>query len=155
MSKRRKKTYVSNFSPPRTREALQMRDAPGIARRAVVHPLGGVLHRKPDFNPIQLRSLEDVTDLRQVEDRRLFSPSRQGRFLLLNGQVARFGYVPIRNRMHGLRGRMSLTFHEPRQVSVCVRRSQRKRVLFALQRVGKGRKISPARWSAVSYIRCK
>lgn len=45
-----------------------------------------------------------------------------------------------------------LQFNFPRQVLVCVRRHQRREVLFALGRAGGGHK--PPKWNDDSYIRC-
>ena len=51
-------------------------------------------------------------------------------------------------------------FQSPQTTPVCRRREIRKRVLFALKKIGKGRSgrrrfIRPARWTGKSFIRCK
>lgn len=97
--------------------------------------------------------------LREVEDLRTLPRAHkihQGRYLHLNGTPARPQYLHVQSRMPWVRQQVRSYFPAPKKTLVCIRRQTRKRVLFALQKAGRGGgRQRPARWTAKSYIRCK
>lgn len=96
--------------------------------------------------------------LREVEDRRTIPHEiRQNVFRHTDGTPARITQRPsYKRKVPWLHADMHDTFRQPGRVSVCVRRKARKRVLFALQKTGRGSGAKrTARWSAASFIRCK
>lgn len=152
MSRKHKKQHVVSSHPPThittpvTQQDLEMRER--LMRSLRRQP--GVLH------PL------DFYD-RETEDLRRSRPLAQPRqYKRVDGSPAPFGRKPVQNRrgMLWLRESMRLSFYDPRKTLVCRRRQARKRVLFALQKVGgkggsKRNRPIKARWSAQSYIRCK
>lgn len=154
MSKKRYKR--TNESLPS--QTQRTRDAKGIARRANPRPPGFRVH-----------SLLEIEDLRryQHDSYRAFESERPR-----GPQDARksyhdiFGAVTeprkqqpsqVRTDLRYLPGQLHYRFFDPRTTIVCIRRRSRRRVLFALRKVGKGRgyRFRRPRWSAHSYIRCK
>ena len=96
--------------------------------------------------------------LREVEDRRTYPYEvRERIYRHIDGTPARITKQPSRKRpLSWMPSGMHDTFQQPERVSVCVRRKARKRVLFALQKTGKGSGAKrTARWTAKSFIRCK
>lgn len=128
----------------------QTRDLKMIARpRREALRRGGVLPSL-DLRPLVRPDLKEVEDLRSVKN------ARKGRFVRFDGTPAGTQYKPVHNRVSGLFEGMRLSFSQPQKTVVCVRRKSRRRVLFALQKAGKGRRhFRRSRWSAQSYIRCK
>ena len=102
------------------------------------------------IKPIQTR-LQQAEDLRRVPHE-----FRQERYLLRNGVPARVRYETIQPRMRWLPAQVHPYFQRPERTAVCIRRKERRRVLFALQKTGKGggRQRRP-RWTDKSYIRCR
>lgn len=100
---------------------------------------------KPDFRPVE--------DLRRVPD----SLDKRQTFRLHSGAPA----VQVRrpeSKVH--RSELSVPMHDyfadPRRALVCIRRAVRKRVLFALRKVGKGKRVSFfRRFTDKSFVRCK
>lgn len=132
--------------------------------RSVTSPLTW----SPVLAPQTTRSIPDVP-LAQIEDRRLFHPLRQYRPpRRLDGTTARIGVAdrrPSRQQVkrsfatkqhHAIRSQTKgfLTFQEPANVVVCVRRQRRKEVLFATGGAGKRSKRPPRR-NAFSSISCR
>lgn len=103
---------------------------------------------KPDFRPVEdLRHVPDQIDKREV-------------FRLRDGRHASQVRRPERQGKRSLPGELSTPMHDyfvdPKRALVCIRRHDRRRVLFALQRVGKGRRVSRERqYTDKSYVRCK
>jgi len=95
--------------------------------------------------------------LRDIEDRREFDFDSEPEFMTTEASVADVQEVvaPIRkgvvNSTHLDRGVMA--FRNPEKVAVCVRRHERKEVLHALRRVGRGSGRRRRRNEA-SNIRC-
>jgi len=89
------------------------------------------------------------------DDRRMFSPSSPS-FRLVHGPAATVG-PSSRQQAPGPRPgaftRERVAFSSPRRVMVCVRRSERRQVLFAKGRT-KGR-IKKPRWTETSYTACR
>nr|CDL65917.1 unnamed protein product [uncultured bacterium] len=119
-------------------------------------------HILPHVDPVKI-SLEQTRprpprprpDLKPVEDLR--HDYQDQTFRTVSGRPARKetrpqGEVP-RARLHTP---LHTYFRDPHRVLVCIRRDARRRVLFALRRIGKGRRVSPFhRFTEKSYIRCK
>lgn len=117
-----------------------------------------VRHRPP---PVELAKRDVLNvkrpqpDLRPVEDLRHDNPDQT--FRTRSGRPAR-----TINRPQGEVQKSRLYtpvytyFQNPERVLVCIRREARKRVLFALQRAGKGKRVSRERhYTDKSYVRCK
>lgn len=110
--------------------------------------------------PPRINSSSSRLLLSPFSDRRMFHPDDvfapvfstrkdQRRIVDRNVNVGRSGSTPYRNPFAATR----LGFNVPAKVSVCVRRSQRKEVLFALRRTGKGSR-SPKRRNYWSDVQC-
>ena len=155
MSRKHRKT-PSTPSPQKTvhrpDRQHQMRDRIPVARMRRDTPRRfGVLVR--DFFQTAKPDLREVEDLRRIPHEH-----KQGRYLHFDGTPARTGYKPVQNKMFGLYQGMHLGFLQPQRTLVCIRRKARRRVLFALQKVGRGRgaqRPRRARWTSKSYIRCR
>lgn len=163
---------VSPHSPtlsnsPETFQASQMRDRLAVAREQLVDPdllSRGVL----SFHHDDLR--RDPFRMTEVEDqrRRIFHDSEKTisphRHFLVTGAPAEHGYgsrstrVQNNSRLYRLSEQVRDEFRFPRQTVVCIRRQNRRRVLFALRQIGKGaggKKFRPAKWNESSYIVCR
>lgn len=132
MSRRKSK---SNSHFKKTRDAI---------RSVIATPSSGVRFR---FRPPRSTVLKD--------DRRLFNPSPV-RFRLQSGPVS--SVTPLdnanrRNRRIGSFSKERVAFASPRKVMVCVRRKERREVLFAKKRTGAGNKRP--RWTETSYTACR
>lgn len=116
----------------------------------------------PHVDPVKL-SLEQTRprpprprlDLRPVEDLR--HDNKNQAFQTVGGRVAR---KETRPQGEVSRARLSIPmftyFRDPQRVLVCIRREARRRVLFSLRRIGKGKRVSPFhRFTEKSHIRCK
>ena len=154
MSKRRKSKDKSHRI---TTVALrpQMRGPKGPLRR-----MPGVLGRDAFTSRRSfLSDLRAIEDLRHEEPRSNSSKVHTQRYHRDDGTVAGFGPRPVRSRMLPVRVQMRVSFHQPERTVVCHRRQARRRVLFALQASGRGRKsprvFRKARWTTKSHIRCK
>lgn len=89
--------------------------------------------------------------LQMIEDRRRWSPALRPPM-----RVVRRAAVPARLTERLYRGRALVgrpAFVDPRRVAVCVRRSQRREVLFATRNTGRGAR-APRRRNALSDVRC-
>lgn len=106
------------------------------------------VRRKPDLRPVEdLRRVPDQID--QIDKRQTLR-LRDGR----PAQQVRKAETPVRGP------RLSVPMHDyfrdPARTVVCIRRHERKRVLFALRKVGKGKRVSPRReFTDKSFVRCK
>lgn len=158
MAKHRKSKTKIHIPPHRTiSESLrpQMRGALAPLRR-----MPGVLgrdvftSRRSFFNDLRV-----IEDLRHAEPRSNSSKIHSQRYHRDDGTLAGFGPRPVRSRMLPMRIQMRVSFHQPERTVVCHRRQTRRRILFALQAAGRGRKsprvFRKARWTTKSYIRCK
>lgn len=140
-----------------------------IRRREDTHPLKETRGRLPTARPNLGRRfrLSDLlhntikpiqTRLQEVEDlRRIPHEFRQKGYLLRSGVPAPVRYDTISARVYG---KMFTSVHPyfqyPERTVVCIRRQERRRVLFSLQKTGKGgRRNRPPKWTAKSYIRCR
>lgn len=99
-----------------------------------------------------LRLMASLSTLREIEDRRQFHPERQFR-------AARSLSKPLHRLVVSStpKGRMpvGVRFEDPHKVLVCVRRNQRKEVLHALRKTGKGKAAKrPRRRSYYTDVRC-
>lgn len=106
-----------------------------------------------------LSDLRAIEDLRHEEPRPNSSKIYTQRYHRDDGTLAGFGPRPVRSRMSPVRVQMRVSFHQPERTLVCHRRKTRRRILFALQAAGRGRKsprvFRKARWTTKSHIRCK
>lgn len=154
MGKRRKSKDKSHRSTtvalrPQMRGALApLRRMPGVLGRDVFTSRRSFLH--------DLRAIED---LRHEEPRPNSSKIHTQRYHRDDGTLAGFGPCPVRSRVLPVRVQMRVSFHQPERTVVCHRRQTRRRILFALQAAGRGRKsprvFRKARWTIKSHIRCK
>lgn len=158
MAKHRKSKTKIHTPPHRiTSEPLrpQMRGALAPLRR-----MPGVLGRDVFTSRRSfLSDLRAIEDLRHAEPRPNSSKIHSQRYHRDDGTLAEFGPRPVRSRMLPMRIQMRVSFHQPERTVVCHRRQTRRRILFALQAAGRGRKsprvFRKARWTTKSYIRCK
>lgn len=95
-----------------------------------------------------------------IQDRRLLPHAIRDEIYRTDiGTPAKISVRPTRadeRKVHRVPPRMYHRFETPRRVPVCVRREDRRRVLFALRKSGKASARSRrANWTAKSYIRCK
>lgn len=100
-----------------------------------------------------LRGLEVARALvRSLEDRRTFHPLRDLRPLgSVRKEARRIRVAPAKTR--GLYPSAGLRFSDPKLVAKCVRRKERREVLFASKRTGKGARARRRR-DAFSGIGC-
>lgn len=149
-----KKRSPLHRPPPLTPEAFQTRDPLlRVARPAVVHRLAGALDR----DRIILRSLlhDPISDLRQAEDRRqLHRHYQQRQYLRIDGTPARPRMLPLQSGLRGLRSQMRFQFPVPKETLVCVRRQVRRRIIFAMQKAGRGGQKKPS-WTETSRVVCR
>lgn len=112
-------------------------------------------------------NLREVEDLRH-ERRKEYRPDSRYRealkrhYKLVDGTRAGVTYkgVRVQPRLRRVFESLRLSFQDAKKTVVCIRRKTRKRVLFALQKIGgfgtgKKRPTRVARWTESSYIRCK
>lgn len=100
------------------------------------------------------------TVLSELEDRRQFHPLsdvRPARGLTKNDSLL---YVrPVGDRVSGRKDKKwrpeTFNFSVPKNVAICVRRKQRREVLFALKRTGKGARVRRRRRNYYSDVSCK
>lgn len=112
--------------------------------------------------PVRRLSLPKLSSLRAIEDRREFHPEREAR--PARGFVYprhRLVVSPVRQEPSRLPDTFTpavpvgVSFKAPRQVAVCVRRKQRREVLHAMGKTGRGSRHHRApRKSFYSEIRC-
>lgn len=125
-----------------------LRRMPGVLGRDVFTSRRSFLH-----------DLRVIEDLRHNEPRPNSSKIYSQRYHRDDGTLAGFGPRPVRSRVLPVRVQMRVSFHQPERTLVCHRRQARRRVLFALQASGRGRKsprvFRKARWTTKSHIRCK
>lgn len=106
------------------------------------------------------RPLLRPTILSELEDRRQFHPLhdvRPARGFTKNDSLL---YVrPVGDRVSGRKDKKwrpeTFQFAVPKRVAICIRRKQRREVLFALKRSGKGSKARRRRRNYYSDVSCK
>lgn len=141
--KNKKKSRVLSARKPETRGHL-LTARPNLGRR---FRLSDLLHR---IKPIQTR-LQQAEDLRRVP--REF---RQSQYHLSDGRLAPVRHETIQPRMRWMPAQVHPYFQRPERTVVCIRRKERRRVLFALQKTGQGgRRNRSPKWTVKSYIRCR
>lgn len=141
------RTTSESFRPQMRGALAPLRRMPGVLGR-------DVFTSRKSF----LSDLRAIEDLRHAEPRPNSSKIQSQRYHRDDGTVAGYGPVHVRSRMLPVRPQVRLSFHRPERTVVCIRRQTRRRVLHALQKIGRGRgakKPKRARWTAKSYIRCK
>lgn len=115
--------------------------------------------RQRDNNSIANSLLTSVrTVLREIEDRRLYDPLQDARPARgLSHYASEIGIKPYKRNV--VRPKAALTpdvfrFNKPVSVAICVRRKQRREVLFALKRTGKGSRRRRRRRNYYSEVSC-
>lgn len=142
------RTISERFRPQMRGPLGPLRRMPGVLGRDVFTSRRSFLH-----------DLRVIEDLRHDEPRQNSSKIHSQRYHRDDGTLAGFGPRPVRSRVLPMRVQMRVSFHQPERTVVCHRRQARRRVLFALQASGRGRKsprvFRKARWTTKSHIRCK
>lgn len=116
-------------------------------------------------NPFDQSITSDVTSLLlpdaiqrpifdPVEDLRLFEPDPMPSPRSRSGGRARYSSRVSSSRSAELPRGLGLTFESPKTAMVCVRRQERRQVLHAFKKTGRGGGRKP-RWNFNSNIRCK
>lgn len=113
------------------------------------------------------RSLQPLSPLRGVSDRRMWHPDGPNRPVTdFNSRPVRLSIPAYQNRnlrpntkfkpLDFKQTKVAVQFDTPESTTVCVRRNQRKEVLHALRKVGRGsgRQKKP-KWTWRSQISCK
>lgn len=120
---------------------------------------------KFNYEPTSTR-FRKLRNLSNAEDRRRFHPDRGARSLknIYGDPNVRQIAAPIQSKRGTTVSRQiskrksytfSTMFDQPKEVSVCVRRQQRKEVINALRKNGKGGGQRAPRYNWRSKIRCK
>lgn len=140
--KRRQKNRTSSVQTPRSLVDRHRLLPVESVKRDVLKP-------RPKPKPVDMRPVEDLRHERNQTELKTFRTS--------SGRVARTKTRPQgdvqKSRLHSP---LFSYFQNPQRVLVCIRREDRKRVLFALRRVGKGKRVSRVhRFTEKSRIRCK
>ncbi len=148
--KKRRRVTPSNPHPSRGHVTAPSRS---LADR---HALRRVKAADSPLKPSPRRDLRLLEDLRNVPGPLLFD--RRQAFKTTSGRKARIerkeSYRDVYDPL--LQQPMHDYFQDPEKVLVCIRRAARKRVLFALQKAGRGRKVSSERhFTDKSFVRCK
>lgn len=87
-------------------------------------------------------------------DRRFYAPHRHFTAVQVSGHPSHRLVVPPKIRLRLYSPPVSVGFHAPHRVAVCVRRKERREVLFAERRTGKGSRASRRRRDRFSDISC-
>lgn len=100
-----------------------------------------------DFRPVEdLRSVPQEIDKRQVFRVRT---GRKANIVRRSEGVDKVSVSRLSTPMHDY-------FSDPERTLVCIRRHVRKRILFALRKAGKGKRVSSDRnFTDKSFVRCK
>lgn len=123
--------------------------------------LSGVVRRRRWPDAVTLRRL---SDLRQLEDRRTYHPEGTARpargFRINRHRLIISAPEPTPGRgvdlHHPEAVPIGVGFEKPRQVAVCIRRHQRREVLHALGKTGRGSRFNrKPRKSFYSEVSCK
>jgi len=136
MARRRRSDHVEDHLTERPRDPLE------------------IAIETPPMRPLDPINVVTRRDVLALEDRRLFHPEREfappGAFQRSARRVVeRAATLPHQGPLHLSRQVVA----EPGKVAVCVRREERRQVLFAKGRSGGGNR--KPRWSEKSYDRCK
>lgn len=109
------------------------------------------------IEPISFDFIRSLSSLAPIEDRRTFHPeqafrparsfSRANHVLVARPDRTRSGQVRLSVPV-------GVGFGDPRRVIICVRRRQRREVLHALGKTGRGKARRPPRRSYYSDVRC-
>ena len=149
---------ISTIAKP-TRERPRVRSKSHLRRLALIktflrdlsEDFPGELSHSPSH------SMREIEDLRSVPDE-----FRETRFLTLAGRPAGIVYVPEQSGtthaspLRDVLPAMYARFQNPSRTLVCIRRKNRRRVLFAMRKMAKSnRRFKRPVWSAKSYISCK
>lgn len=85
---------------------------------------------------------------RPVTDRRRYTPTILASAKTLAGQPARFN----RHRLSGVYA-SPWQYLRPKSIDICIRRKERREVLHALRRTGKGARAQ-RKYTAHTYVKC-
>lgn len=123
------------------RRSHKQRDNNTITSRMLLHKLA-----------VPLPSL--LPSLRMIEDRREFYPDRLRPARALFSDAADMVVARPLGRRADLSVPFRLSFRDGSKVAICVRRKQRREVLFADLRTGKGSRVRRRRRNEYSDVRC-
>lgn len=118
--------------------------------------------QRPSYvvQPIVHHTSPSASILSDIEDRRTYHPDGPARPARSLDRPTHTLTLPVHpknvNKSRASSSSLPTTvqFEAPRKVLVCIRRAQRKQVLFALNKTGKGAKAKRHRRSFYSSIRC-
>lgn len=112
------------------------------------HPLNVMLTDELSLSPLVLP--DNINETIDTFDRRLFHPDPEsfspGRVVVRRSRDPRKDAYYFKSSVFG--------FESPRQVSICVRRKQRREVLFARNRAGGGGRRKRPKFTEYSRVRC-
>lgn len=115
-------------------------------------------HHDPFLSDLDDLSVNFVPDLRHVEDRRRWSPSRSPKSRSGGYLIKALPNVNIPNQTGSVYKTFEpsarIGFDRPQSMSICERRKRRREVMFARRKNGRGGQRKP-RWSEYSYLSCK
>lgn len=142
----RRKTKIRNIPKPTPRSVPDRHRLPPVELVKRVEPV------------VRPRPTRPRPDLKPIEDLRTIPRDHKNTpFRTTSGRIAR-----VETRPQGqvsnprLPAQVHTYFQDPERVLVCIRRDARKRVLFALRKVGKGKRVTRERtYSDKSFVRCK
>lgn len=117
---------------------------------------------RDSYDPLRDRERKLITDislrssLPVGEDRRTWHPrGKNANFKTINGNVARVRDTSVERTGRRLENVGEIYFSDPMRLSVCKRRRERREILFALRKAGKGRGGAKKRkYTEISKIRC-
>lgn len=150
----RKRRRDTRQDPVKISRTPQMRDVLNIARASRARRFGVDF-----FNRTSVRTLRNlaVEDLRRRDHENISDPHPT--YKLQDGNPAQIERREIHTdkmRLQGMPSQVRDAFRDADRVMVCQRRKARRRVVFAMQRAGKGGKGNRrARWTDKSRIVCK
>ena len=154
MARRKHRRVITSNRPSRGHVTVPSRslDDRHARRRVKATDITSKLFKpKPKPNP-DFRLVEDLRSVPKEIDKRSVFNLRSGRKALIVRKVEgeHNVHVPfLRQRMHDY-------FSDPKRTLVCIRRHVRKRILFALRKAGKGKRVSSQRnFTDKSFVRCK
>lgn len=114
--------------------------------------------RRKLLRPVKKRTHYDFYSKEIPHDSRRFKPFQYNQPLTLSGTPAKT-FSPFVREKKRISNRHTdynrSSFYDPRRVSICVRRTQRREYLFKTGKIGKGKRVSSIRrFNDNSRIRC-
>ena len=160
-ARRRDHLSISNGTLPTRSVPSSTRSAPSLrSLNRGVDPFNSDLFllrpvpAVPDPGYVTQKRSRPKPRLRLVEDRRTWHPERQRRAARGFNRAATRVVAPRWAPLFGAAVTAKLAFSSPPSVAICVRRKQRREVMFALKKSGKRGQRRPRR-SWYSSIKCR